>query len=86
MRTNLTFPTTSWGPSLNTRELCIARDKGYDYEEFSDDIMEALFCEPFSTRRLKMLSRPDGFMLYSKLGVDFFATSELLYPNMNIRL
>ena len=25
-------------------------------------------------------------MLYSKLGVDFFSTSELLYPNMKFRL
>ena len=33
-----------------------------------------------------MLSRPDGFMLYGKLGVDFFSTSELLYPNMKISL
>ena len=33
-----------------------------------------------------MLSRPDGFMLYGKLGVDFFPTSELLYPYMKIRL
>ena len=33
-----------------------------------------------------MLSRRDGFMLYVKLGVDFFSTSELLYPNMNVRL
>ena len=33
-----------------------------------------------------MLSRPDGFMLYGKLGVDFFSTSELLYPNTKIRL
>ena len=33
-----------------------------------------------------MLSRPDGIMLYGKLGVDFFSTSELLYPNMKIRL
>ena len=33
-----------------------------------------------------MLSRPDGFMLYGKLGVDFFSTSELLYLNMKIRL
>ena len=33
-----------------------------------------------------MLSRPDGFMLYGKLGVDFFSTSELLYPNIKIRL
>ena len=42
--------------------------------------------EPFFTKRMKMLSRPDGFMLYGKLGVDFFSTSELLYPNMKIRL
>ena len=33
-----------------------------------------------------MLSRPDGFMLYGKMGVDFFSTSELLYPNMKVRL
>ena len=35
---------------------------------------------------MKMLSRPDGFTLYGKLGVDFFSTSEWLYPNMKIRL
>ena len=60
--------------------------EGYDYEEFPDEIMEALLSEPFFTRRMKVLSRPDGFMLYGKLGVDFFSTSELLYPNMKIRL
>ena len=48
--------------------------------------MEAPSSEPFFTRRMKMLSRPDGFMLYGKLGVDFFSTSEMLYPNMKIRL
>ena len=31
---------------------------------------------------MKMLSRTDGFMFYGELGVDFFSTSELLYPNM----
>ena len=29
-----------------------------------------------------MLSRPDGFMLYGNLGVDFYSTTELLYPIM----
>ena len=48
--------------------------------------MEAPLAEPFITSRMKMLSRPDGFMLYGKLGVDFFSTSELLYPNKKIRL
>ena len=60
--------------------------EGYDYEEFPDEIMEVLLSEPFFTRRMKMLSRPDGFLLYGKLGVNFFSTSELLYPNMKIRL
>ena len=60
--------------------------EGCDYEEVSDEIMEAPLSEPFFTRRMKMLSRPDGFMLYGKLGVDFFSTSELLYPNMKVRL
>ena len=59
--------------------------EGYDYEEFPDEILEAPLSEPFFTRRMKMLSRPDGFMLYGNLGVDFFSTSEFLYPNMKIR-
>ena len=37
--------------------------EGYDYEEFPDEIMEAPLSEPFFTRRMKMLSRPDGFIL-----------------------
>ena len=60
--------------------------EGYDYEEFPEEIMEASLSEPFFTRRMKMLSRPDGFMLYGKLGIDFCSTSELLYPNMKTGL
>ena len=60
--------------------------EGYDYEEFPDEIFEAPLSEPFSTKRMKMLSRPDGFVLYGKFGVDCFSTSEMLYPNMKIRL
>ena len=52
--------------------------EGYEYEEFPDEIMEAPLSEPFFTRRLKMLSGPDGFMLYGKLGVDFFSAYELV--------
>ena len=33
-----------------------------------------------------MLSRPDRFMLYGKLGVEFFSTSELFYPKLKNRL
>ena len=60
--------------------------EGYDYEELPVEILEAPLSEPFFTRRLKILSRPDGFMLYGKLGVDFFSTSELLYPNKKVRI
>ena len=60
------------------------RCEGYDYEVFTDELMEAPPSEPFFAKRMKMLSRPDGFMLYGKLGVDFFSTSELPYPNMKI--
>ena len=59
--------------------------EGYDYEQDPEDIANPL-PDPFFTRRMKLLSRPDGFMLYGKLGFDFFSTSELLYPNMKIRL
>ena len=44
--------------------------EGYDYEEFPDEIMEAPLSEPFFTR-MKMFSRPDGFILYGKLGLTF---------------
>ena len=33
-----------------------------------------------------MFSSPDECMLYDKLGVNFFTTSELLYPNMKVRI
>ena len=64
----------------------VLHSEGYDFEEFPEEIMEAPLSEPFFTRRMKMLSRPDGFLLYGKLGVDFSSTSDLLYPNMKIRL
>ena len=57
----------------------------YDYEQDLEDISNTL-PDPFFTRRMKLLSRPDGFMLHGKLRTDFFSTSELLYPNMKIRL
>ena len=59
--------------------------EGYDYEQGPEDFANPL-PDPFFTRRMKLLSRPGGFMLYGKLGIDFFSTSELLYPNMKIRL
>ena len=43
---------------------------GYDYEEFPDEIMKHLCLNPFLLGK-KMFSRPDGFMLYGKLGLTF---------------
>ena len=56
--------------------------EGYDYEDDPENLVEG----PFFTRRMKLFSRPDGLMLYGKLGIDFFTTSELLYPNMKVRI
>ena len=59
--------------------------EGYDYEQGREDTSNAL-PDPFFARTMKLLSRPDGFILYGKMGIDFFSTSELLYSNMKIRL
>ena len=56
--------------------------KVYDYEEYPENLLEG----PFFTRRMKLYSTPDGFMLYGKLGIDFLTTSEILYPNMKVRI
>ena len=61
----------------------VLHSEGYDYEQDPEDISKP---DPFFTRRMKLLSRPDCFMLYGKFGNDFFPTFELLYPKMKIRL
>ena len=63
----------------------VLRFEGYDYEQDREDINNPLH-DPIFTSRMKLLSRPDGFMLYGNLRIDFFSTSELLYSNMKIRL
>ena len=56
--------------------------EGYGYEEDPENLHE----DPFFTRRMKIYTKPDGFMLYGKLGIDFLTTSVLLYPNMKVRI
>ena len=46
--------------------------EGYDFKESPDENMNAHFSEPFFTRRMKTLSRPNAFMLYRKRGLSFF--------------
>ena len=60
--------------------------EGYDYEELPDEFMEAPLSEPFFTRRMKVLSRPEGFMLYGNLGADFFSNFEFFYQTMKLWL
>ena len=43
----------------------------YDYEQDPEGIANPL-PDPFFTKRMKLLSRPEGFMVYGKLGIDFF--------------
>ena len=50
----------------------------HDHGESPDEIMNDRLSKPFFTERMKMLSRPDGFMLNSKILMDFFPTSDLL--------
>ena len=59
--------------------------EGFDHEQDAEDINNPL-TDPFFTRRMELLSRPDGFLLYGKLGIDFLSTSELLYPFMKFSL
>ena len=59
--------------------------EGYDYKQSPADIANPLL-DPFSTKRMKLLSRPEGFVMHGKLRIDFFSTSDLLYPNMKIRM
>ena len=54
----------------------------YDYEEDPENLLGS----PFFTRRMKLYTRPVGFMLYGKLGIDFLTTSEIHYPNMKVRI
>ena len=40
----------------------ISDHKMYDYKECPNELMDAPLSEPFFKRRIKKLSRPDGFM------------------------
>ena len=59
--------------------------ESYIYEQDPEDISNPLPDSIF-TRRMKLLSRPDGYVLYGRVGIDFFSTSELLHPNTKNRL
>ena len=72
----------------NNFKSTLSDDKGvlhcerYDFEEYPENLVEG----PFFSRRMNLYSRPDSFMLYGKLGIDFLTTLELPYPNMKVRI
>ena len=84
MRTNPIFPTTSREPSLNTREFCTA--KGTTMKNFLINFWKQLCLNLFSQGEWKCLADPMASCCMVNWGVDFFSTSELVYPNMKIRL
>ena len=79
-RLYLTFPTTSGKPFLNAKEFITG--KGTTMKKCLMKLWKRLCLNLFFLRRMKMFTRPDGIMLYGKLGIDFFSISELLYPNI----
>ena len=83
MPTTLTCRATSREPSLNTGTFCTTR--GTIIKNFLIKLWTHPCLNSFS-QELKILSRPDGFMLYDQLGLDFFSTSELLNLILKIRL
>ena len=68
--------------STSTDDKGVVHCEGHDDEEYPANLNKG----QFFTRRMKLYSRPEGFMLYGKLGIEFFTTSGLLYPNMKVRI
>ena len=56
----------------------------YGYEKNFIEIMGVTLSN-FFTRRIKMFSRFDAFILYVELGVELFSNFELLDQNMKVR-
>ena len=48
--------------------------------------MGAALSERLLTRRLKKLSRSDGFLMGGNFGVEFFPNSDLLHPKTKVTL
>ena len=79
----LTFTTTPRESSLNTREFSSATCKLM--KKCLMRLWKHNWVKHFYKEN-KRLFRSDRFLFYGKLGVDFFSTSELLYPIMKVRL
>ena len=51
--------------------------EGSENEQDPEDITNPL-PDPVFAKRVKLLSKPDCFVLFGKMGIDFSSTSELL--------
>ena len=69
MHTSLTF-SNNFEEAISQYKVVLPCE-GYNYEQDTEDITNSL-TDPFLTSRMRLLSRPDGFMLYGKLGIAFF--------------
>ena len=83
MLTNRVFPTTL-RVAISEHKVFLYYEV-YDFEANPDDIQDSPVTDPIFSKRLKILLRSDGLTLYEKMGVDFFTTFELLYPNTKVR-
>ena len=83
MRTNLTFPTTSRGPSLNTRKLCTA--KGTTLKNFPLKLRK-LLCRNRFFKDIEVAEKTRCFFGVRKAGVEYFSNSAVLYPKGKVRL
>ena len=55
----------------------------YDIKEFPCQNIKAPFSKVPLTTKMKMVIRPDGFIINAKMKADIFPTSELLFSNKN---
>ena len=83
MRANLNFLTTSREPFLKTKLFCAARSTAR--MNFLTNSWKHP-CLDIFTRWMKMFIIPDDFASYGKSGVEFFSTSDLLYPYLKHRI
>ena len=84
MRTNLTLFNNFKGDFSEYKG--VLHCEGYKFDEFPEEIKEAPLSEPSSTRRMRTLSRPDGFMLYGKLEFSFFPLLNFYIQKIRLRL
>ena len=60
--------------------------EGYQNGKIPVEIKDVPLFEPFFTNRVKLFNRLDSSMLYCEFGVEFSPISDLLYPNVKVKM